>query len=653
MDQIKKKAPRGNLSAFSPAKPRAAGAKPSLLELGKAALLEGRKGCSISLLREALSHFKEASKLENNLFEVHLHAGITYLSLEKATGAFHYIGEAAKRFEKARSAAGGRGDHPLLDWNEALAAQKLGSHYGEPLEVQRSINLFEKARNSSRRFPAQFWIDYALSHKLLAEKTSSFTPYERAAGLLKNALTENPSSAHAWEELGHTLFQLYFATRNPSQVNRADSCFGSALHWLAPSPDESSSDQKMGELYLRWASNLLEVGRANRDEHTLKSAIEKCQFAANHLGQTPELLALWADALSIYALDNEDRFLLLQAKQKIEQAYTKERATPQICYAYGNVLAANGRYFEELDTLFRATEKYQEGLSINSALPKLWTALAEVFAETALMENRGDDAPFELYHRASHCYTKALNLMPSAPLLFDCACHLYTYALQTEKEEDYAFAIKQFQSAFAAFGGPFVNLAPHWITTYAAALCALGQVLESENHYLLANECYKRLLLIDPDYPDLHANYAGALVCLSTYKEDREANDLLIKAVHHFRIAHNSDPENDEILVDWASVLITLADESLFEAEMDELYFDAETKLCQAAALGNTRGLYLLASLYAILGKNEKSISLLQKASEYDALPPVEEMLEDDSLDGVRGTSAFRSFISQLQSRPS
>ena len=45
----------------------------------------------------------------------------------------------------------------------------------------------------------------------------------------------------------------------------------------------------------------------------------------------------------------------------------------------------------------------------------------------------------------------------------------------------------------------------------------------------------------------------------------------------------------------------------------------------------------------------EKAIYHLERAELFDALPPVEEVLEDEWLENLRQTEVFRSFINHLQ----
>jgi hypothetical protein len=71
-------------------------------------------------------------------------------------------------------------------------------------------------------------------------------------------------------------------------------------------------------------------------------------------------------------------------------------------------------------------------------------------------------------------------------------------------------------------------------------------------------------------------------------------------------------------------------------------------KLLTAAKLGNEQALYPLACLHSILGHYETSLMLLEKARVAKSLPPLEELLDDEWLDGLRHTPEFQEFLSIL-----
>ena len=101
--------------------------------------------------------------------------------------------------------------------------------------------------------------------------------------------------------------------------------------------------------------------------------------------------------------------------------------------------------------------------------------------------------------------------------------------------------------------------------------------------------------------------------------------------------------------MDWALTLINLSQITSSTEDREQLWKEAEYKLIQSAKLGNTEVFYHLACLYSLMMHFEKSIYHLERAEQFDALPPLDEVLEDDWLENLRQTEVFRSFINHLQ----
>src|SRR5690606_35496032 len=103
--------------------------------------------------------------------------------------------------------------------------------------------------------------------------------------------------------------------------------------------------------------------------------------------------------------------------------------------------------------------------------------------------------------------------------------------------------------------------------------------------------------------------------------------------------------------LDWALTLLNLGDLIENEGASDELYREAEHKMIEAAKLGNTHAYYALSCLYSVIGDLDNSLRLLEKANTFEALPPIDELLEDDWLENLRETEGFRIFLESLESQ--
>ena len=74
-------------------------------------------------------------------------------------------------------------------------------------------------------------------------------------------------------------------------------------------------------------------------------------------------------------------------------------------------------------------------------------------------------------------------------------------------------------------------------------------------------------------------------------------------------------------------------------------------KLFQAARLGNQAAFYHIACLYCITDRHDEALHFLKKADEEDVLPPFEDMIEDEWLEGLQVNSSFQSFLTYLQAK--
>ncbi|MDN3508039.1 MAG: hypothetical protein P0S94_03875, partial [Simkaniaceae bacterium] len=166
---------------------------------------------------------------------------------------------------------------------------------------------------------------------------------------------------------------------------------------------------------------------------------------------------------------------------------------------------------------------------------------------------------------------------------------------------------------------------------------------DDEKLYPQAIEILNHVLMVDPEFPEIH--YRLALV-LTHYADYTSQEEVYKRAMHHFRLALSHDEENDFIMLDWAIGLIHFA---LLTLDCrDNLYREAEYKLTQSARLGNTGAYYQLAGLYSLMGQHDRSFYFIRKAHEFDALPPLHELLEDDWLENLRMTEIFRNFVTDL-----
>ena len=88
------------------------------------------------------------------------------------------------------------------------------------------------------------------------------------------------------------------------------------------------------------------------------------------------------------------------------------------------------------------------------------------------------------------------------------------------------------------------------------------------------------------------------------------------------------------------------------------LYWDGLSKkgrqiVCFSADTGNLTAYYQLACLYCLTGRYEEGLRFLKKADSFDALPYLEEILEDDWLEALGNTPEGREFLLVLEKKAS
>ncbi|MBM3184009.1 MAG: hypothetical protein FJZ64_01735, partial [Chlamydiae bacterium] len=189
---------------------------------------------------------------------------------------------------------------------------------------------------------------------------------------------------------------------------------------------------------------------------------------------------------------------------------------------------------------------------------------------------------------------------------------------------------------------------PEWLFEYASSLEWLGDFSGEQAHYFRAIEIFSHVLLIHPDFPEIHRHIANCYLEIGNLALEPE---YYKKAIHYFRLASRQDEENDSVWLDWGICLIYLAEQTFDTNFRDQLFYDAEQKLIQAGQFGNPQTCYHLACLYSILERPSDAMTFLQKALDNKALPSLDEMAHDEWLDNLRETEAFTHFFTTLEEK--
>jgi TPR repeat protein len=190
-----------------------------------------------------------------------------------------------------------------------------------------------------------------------------------------------------------------------------------------------------------------------------------------------------------------------------------------------------------------------------------------------------------------------------------------------------------------------IYIHPEWLYQYATALDILGDQAEDETYYTKAIDILNHILIIDPQFPEIHQKLA---VIYSHLAELQGEKDSFIKSLFHFQVAAKNDNENDVLLLDWALTLTNFSEITEDSFKTEQLLLEAEYKLFQAAKLGNIHAYYHLAGIFALKGDETKAMQFMAKAKELEALPSFDELLEDSWLENIKNSEAFRLFLDDL-----
>ncbi len=427
--------------------------------------------------------------------------------------------------------------------------------------------------------------------------------------------------------------KLYSLTHDEDHFTQANECYGTATQ-LCPSD---------ANLWLNWAQFLIDATRRNPDSKRLRACIEKCHRAYAIDPDQPLVQSIWAEALALLGEVSERIDLIFDAHNKVSDAIENAGDLPDVWYSYGMCLLAMGRYFNDLDHYYQAIEKFQTGLSIDRTCNRHWHAIANTYSTLGQLE-----ADSENLEKSLRFYTRALDLNPTSFYIVDYAIALSKLGEMTHDQKHLDEAVVQFEKALALQRNA-IYLHPNWLFHYACTLDSLGDFHEEDFYYLRAIEILSHVLMIDPDFHEVHHHLALSLSHLGELKGEI---DHFYRAIHHYRLSLKHDEENDTIILDWAITLINLAQHTHDSAEADQFYRDAEHKLITAAKLGNLQCYYHLSCLHSLLNNYEASMRFLEKADQCNSLPPIDELLQDEWLEGLRCTGDFREFLSHLEHRP-
>ncbi len=580
-------------------------------------------------------NFKIATQLKPDYFDAWLAWGDALLQLGRFHEEHHFLIEAKDKYQKALAISQEQPKEVLAElyWDYGIAWAEIAQHSGEALDVRLAIEAFQTSKNFQENPSCEFWNDCGKAYLEMGLLINDARLYLQSIEYLQKAVETSSQYFDGWVALAEGYSQLYINTLDEKYVTKASNAYATASKMSPQDP----------EVWLGWGQLLGESGKQKNDPKMLRHSIEKCARAAQLDREDPLIAAQWIESLSLLGMVTNRLDLIVEAENKAIKAGSHFPDDPEIWLAYGICMSAFAKYYDEVDYYELAIEKLQLGLSMDRSDPELWHQLGLVHRAYANMTQ--DE---ELIERAVRFLSKAMDLKPACPtLVFDMAISLFEFSEILDDLPALEQSLLFFEQLLQEHRGVLIHH-PHWLYHYAVALEWLGHFCDEEVHFVRAVEIFSHVLLIDPDFPQIHHKIAQCYVHLGSIAGESEYYQ---RAIHFFRLAAREDEENDEALLDWGICLIHLAHHTLDTDLMHQRYLDAESKITRAGTLGNEGAYYTLACLYSILGRTYESMELIQKALSARSLPPIDDLLDDDWLDNLRATPAFAHFITALEAK--
>ena len=587
------------------------------------------------ILRLAAKYFQYATQIDPGSFDIWMAWGSTLLQLGLCHDADHFYVEAREKYTQALSLSTHRPPEDLAElyWDYGIVWTQIAKRSGEAVDISQAIESFQSALQYQAIPIPECLHDCGKAYLEMGLLVNDPRFYLQAVHYLQRATEKIPSYFESWLSLAESYSQLYINTMDERFIAKASHAFQIATKLCPHSTDA----------WLSWAQILGESGRLNRDAKRLKQSVEACAKAFSYEPQDPLIVAQWVESLSLLGVITNHFPFLVEAEQKILKAFDLHPDDPDLWHAYGICLMGLGHYYGESDYYEMAIEKIQHSLSIDRTIAEHWHTLGNAHRHLAALVHHED-----LLERACRFLFKAMDLKPSCPaLLFDTACTLLQLSEVVDNLPALQNALVLFESLLQSHKTVILQH-PEWLFEYACGLEWLADFSAEEVHLHRAIDIFSHVLLIDPDYPQIHQRISRCYMELGHHTGDAE---FYKKAISFCRLALRQDEENDALWLDWGLCLIHLAHHTLDGDFMNQLYWDAEQKIIRAGSLGNCSAHYHLACLYSILGRTLEAMEYIRKSLSARTLPPIEDLLEDEWLDNLRHSPHFIQFLSALEAK--
>lgn len=596
---------------------------------------------NLRCLKAASQALSQAVSLNETFFDAWVTWGNILVCMGKLEGESCYYQEAEQKFNEALLHADTCSKTKLFDlhWHWGVCWHLLGQVSGEAHDFHCALEKYRIA--GSLEVPAvAFWNDFGNALIELASLLRKKELFLEAIELFRKVINTTENHFQGWLSLSCAYLRVFELDREGINFQLANEGFTRA----------AELNENCVDLWIYWGRLYVLLGKIHDDVEALKVGSEKFARANNCEENHPLVLSFWSESQMLCGIYMERLDLLRSAEEKIVKSLELHPDASEAWRIYGACLIELGRYFSDESFYLKAIEKFRYGLTLNPKHPLLWYGLS--LAHFAIGDMKNDTA---LLEESVRFCSKAMECGGEIFSQFwnDWGVALLRLAEASYDQQILESAIEKFEQALG--GKEISEMASdcdlEWLYNYACAYDFLGDFTEEAADHEKAIRILSHVIQQDSSYHNARYNLALALTHLGILTDDAES---LHKASEQFGILLYEDLEDEAAWNDWGICLLNLArlmEEELTLSNHRAYYDQAEEKFSHAIALGYSEAFYNLACLYSLIGNLTAAMHYMERAEVAKILPPIDDILHDEWLEGLRETADFRNFITLLSNK--
>jgi tetratricopeptide (TPR) repeat protein len=562
--------------------------------------------------------------------------GNILLQIGKLINDTHFFEMAIQKYRGASQILNGVDPELYWDWGDAWTL--LGMTSGERADFEQALVRFHQAQRAFKgTLPIFFRLDYGNAFLHYGELIGNIAYVEESIALFRSVVADSyhpdhsPTIAYiaAWRKLAIALKVRFFLSHNRDHFKEADRIFREAI----------LAHVKNSELWLDWGHLYLEAGWLRRDPILIESGLEKLtslKAKECHPLRSSALLGMGLIQMGLF-LDNFK--LIKEGQERIQRALEIGPNNQQLLYAQSFATFGLALYFSDETAFAQTATLFEKGLKKETRSLENLHGLFQVYMAWGLQT--GD---IRLVKKGVAAIARLSSLRPCSSIHLNewgvALLRLKTLVIEREGQIDcLKEAIEKFDQA-AQLGDEEESL-----YNCGCAYDLLGDISGDEEDYCRAIE-----LLSQASHQKgmpLYIRYR--LGAVQSHLGELTLNqECLIQAIELFEGAIKIDGEDENIWCDLGYAQLNLSEILLssFNGEEGVKYrWESEKSFIRAAELGCSDAYYHLACLYSLAGLHEASLRYLIMAASADCLPNIEDLQNDEWLEGVRTTDAFQEFL--------